>query len=110
MRMPRELPMRVSSAFMEYFPYNYIVITGRKVVKFQLQRPSAGRGRFAIGPSSQAETASGSLKPDCRSPALPRRPSQRPSPKQMHVEMKYGLPRAGTDVEHGAVSVFDVAL
>jgi hypothetical protein len=41
---------------------------------------------------------------------LSRRPGQVASAEQMHVQMKNRLPRAGTDVEDGAISVFDFAL
>jgi hypothetical protein len=38
-----------------------------------------------------------------------RRPFQSAASDEVNVEMKYGLPGFRTDVEHGAVSVFDIA-
>src|ERR1700727_4096061 len=41
---------------------------------------------------------------------LARRPRQRATAEQVHVQMKHRLSRAGSHVEDGAVSLFDVAL
>lgn len=42
--------------------------------------------------------------------ALSRRPRKRASAQQVDVQMKYRLSGTRTDVQHGSISLFDIAL